>query len=125
MSVEQRVGSDGIPRPVEASGAFQLHGPATITASFTSSTAVRLADRGSVIGYVLATGTGGTAPTLSVVFQDSPDGTNYADIVTLSLTAVGTVRVNITQIGLYVRATASLGGTTPTFSSSEVWVLAK
>ena len=126
MASDQRTGPDGRPRNLTAPFGKVLHGPiASLTSSFTSSATATFLDQPKVNAYILATGTGGTNPTVSVIFQDSYDGTNYADALTLSLTTAGTKRGTIDPVGPYVRATGSLTGTNPTFSAFQAQVYGK
>ena len=126
MASDQRTGPDGHPRNLTAPFGRVLHGPiASLSSSFTSSATATFLDQPKATAFILATATGGTNPTVSVVFQDSYDGTNFADALTLSLTTAGTKRGAIDPVGPYVRATGSLTGTDPTFSAFQVQVYAK
>lgn len=62
----------------------------------------------------------GTSPTLDVRLQDSADGTNWADTgaAFTQTTAVGVKRLVANNVGRYVRAVATIGGTTPSFTFS-------
>ncbi len=61
----------------------------------------------------------GTTPTLLVKFQDSGDGTNYVDVPSgafTSQTAAGINSLVLTNVGPYLRAVQTVGGTTPSFN---------
>ena len=126
MAVEYRVGSDGKPTPTQGSDAFSLLST-DLTASYTTSGQI-LRDQSAFVGYLIAIGTGGSNPTATVQYQDSPDDSNYANIsgALETLTAAGTKRVAMASpTGKYVRATGSISGTTPTFSGFQIIVVAK
>ena len=126
MAVEYRVGSDGKPTPTQGSDAFSLLST-DLTASYTTSGQI-LRDQSAFVGYLIAIGTGGSNPTATVQYQDSPDDSNYANIsgALETLTAAGTKRVSVVSpIGKYVRATGSISGTNPTFSGFSIQVVAK
>ncbi|NOZ27969.1 MAG: hypothetical protein GXP39_07955 [Chloroflexi bacterium] len=67
--------------------------------------------------YLNITAVSGTSPTLDVVVEDSPDGSVWATLATFSTkTAVGVDVVRANRLGRYVRARATIGGTTPSFT---------
>jgi hypothetical protein len=62
----------------------------------------------------------GTTPTCTVKIQDSPDNSTFTDVsgaATASLTAAGTVSfpVDLDSTNRYLRAVATIAGTTPVF----------
>lgn len=73
----------------------------------------------------------GTSPTLDVKVQDSDDNSTFADIAGAVFTQVTGAGASNQAIGVglnaarrYVRAVATIGGTSPSFSCG-VWLLAK
>ena len=70
--------------------------------------------------YIDVTAFSGTAPTLVVAYQSSPNETMYFDHTAgASLMAVGRQVIRITNtIGRYGRLTFTLGGTGPSFTFS-------
>lgn len=67
----------------------------------------------------------GTSPTLDVKLQDSPDNSIWTDIpgatfaqVTDAAAAQEKIKANITGASKWVRAVATIGGTTPSFTFS-------
>lgn len=73
--------------------------------------------------WVNVTALGGTAPTLTVTIEDSPDGQQWATL--LSFTAITSVLTSVmraSQLGRYIRARGVLGGTTPSVTYSVVAV---
>jgi hypothetical protein len=77
-----------------------------------------------------AAGTG-TSPTLDVKLQDSDDNSTFADITDATFTQVTNaavanqgIAVDLAAARRYVRAVATIGGTSPSFSCG-VWLLAK
>src|SRR6476646_2890850 len=61
----------------------------------------------------------GTSPTLVVKFQDSADGTNWVDVasgVFSSQNATGINSLVLSNVGPYLRAVQTVGGTTPSFT---------
>lgn len=90
----------------------------TQTASVTSS-AVSAGDFPSFVAYLNVTAAAGTTPTLDVSFQDSPDGTTWYDIPSAAFTqatAASRGRLVVTGVGPYLRAVATIGGTSPSFT---------
>lgn len=62
---------------------------------------------------------GGTSPTLDVKIQDTADGINWIDVPSAAFTQVtanGTARLIVSNVGLMARAVLTVGGTTPTMS---------
>jgi hypothetical protein len=59
---------------------------------------------------------GGTSPTLDVKIQESDDNTTYNDLVVFDrLTATGLGFETVETSKRYIRALATLGGTSPSF----------
>lgn len=79
---------------------------------------------GEVIAmFVNVTAASGTAPTIVVKIQDSADGTNFADVPSLTtstITGTGLVRIAVPTVGLklsdFARAVWTIGGTGPSFT---------
>lgn len=98
-------------------GALALSG--TITAS-TNGAAFHLpAGNGSFLVGVHVSAASGTTPTLNVKLQDSPDATTWTDVAgaaSAQLTAAGNTVFAGRSTKAYVRAVATLGGTTPSFT---------
>lgn len=78
---------------------------------------------------VVCSARSGTNPTLDVILQHSPDGTNWFDLVTFTqLTAAGSEYKVVSEeqgttvqvIGDRLRAKYTLGGTNPSFTFSVV-----
>lgn len=73
-----------------------------------------------VAGYLNCGAASGTSPTLSVKFQDSDDGsTGWADInnaVFTQLTAAGSQKITFPVSKRYIRAVATISGTSPSFT---------
>jgi hypothetical protein len=70
------------------------------------------------------TAASGTTPTLDVVIEDTLDGANWNTIGTFTqLTAAGRQVINITTpFSDTIRVRWTVGGTTPSFTSSVTWV---
>lgn len=69
--------------------------------------------------YLNITAASGTTPTLVVKFQDSPDGTIWTDVTSGAFSSQNAVSVNslvLTNVGPYLRAVQTVGGTTPSFN---------
>jgi hypothetical protein len=61
----------------------------------------------------------GTTPTLDVKFQDSYDGTNWVDVASGAFaqkTAANYSTLVLSNVGPYLRAVYTVGGTTPSFT---------
>jgi hypothetical protein len=78
---------------------------------------------------VVCSARSGTNPTLDVILQHSPDGTNWFDLITFTqLTAAGSEYKVVSEeqgstvqvIGDRLRAKYTLGGTNPSFTFSVV-----
>lgn len=66
--------------------------------------------------------TSGTTPTLDVKIQDSADNSSFADVtgltfsqVTAALTNPSSLKIPANTCRQYIRAVATIGGTTPSF----------
>lgn len=84
-------------------------------------TGIDLADTGPEFFGILENGTtSGTAPTLDVKFQESDDNSTFTDIsgaAFTQLTAAGAERILVrNRTKRYVRAVATIGGTSPSFA---------
>ena len=71
----------------------------------------------------------GTTPTLDVKLQDSDDNSTFADITGATFTQVTDAAASLQAIGVdvdkvkrYVRAVATIGGTTPSFTCNCIIV---
>lgn len=99
--------------------------PAATVTSTSTSAGVDIRDYIGRMAILLSCGaaTAGTAPTVTVKIQGSPDNSTFTDITGAVFTAVTTV-ASFQQIALdvdsaprYIRAVATVGGTdTPTFA---------
>lgn len=100
--------------------------PAARRTASANGSAVDMQDFIGRVAFILMTSAGGgTSPTLDVKLQDSADGSSgWADIsgatytqVTDSADATESIGVKIDEVKRYVRAVATIGGTSPTFDS--------
>ncbi len=69
--------------------------------------------------FLNITAVSGTTPTLVVKFQDSADGTNYVDVASGAFTSQNATGINslvLTNVGPYLRAVQTVGGTSPSFN---------
>lgn len=82
--------------------------------------AVALGDLGTVRLLLDVTAASGTTPTLDVTVETSYDGsTGWTSLGTFAQkTAAGTQRKSFSGCDRYVRATWTIGGTTPSFTFS-------
>lgn len=65
----------------------------------------------------------GTTPTLDLKIQESDDNSNWSDITGATftqLTAAGREEIHFKSNKRYIRAVATIGGTTPSFTFSVV-----
>jgi hypothetical protein len=75
-----------------------------------------VADKGTARLLLAVTAASGTTPTLDVVIQTSHDGTTWRTAHTFTqATATGTQRASF-PVDRFVRATWTVGGTTPSFT---------
>lgn len=76
----------------------------------------------AIVAYLNVTAASGTTPSLTVKFQDSPDGVTFYDIASGAFTAVtaaGTSRIVLPAgVGPFVRAVYTISGTTPSFTAN-------
>lgn len=67
----------------------------------------------------------GTTPTLDVTLQHSSDNSSFSTVYTFAqVTATGnpvSTVVNADELKKYVRAVATIGGTTPSFGLAVLW----
>lgn len=71
------------------------------------------------VAYLNVSAASGTTPSMTVKFQDSPDGTNWFDIASAAFTAATgavTQRLVVSNTAQYVRAVSTITGTTPSFT---------
>ena len=94
---------------------------AAVTATQTSAK-VNAGNYGTAKAYLNITAVSGTSPTLVVKFQDTWDSTGttgWTDIASgafSSQNATGTTSLALSNVGPYVRAVQTVGGTTPSFT---------
>lgn len=78
---------------------------------------VEVGDRGVARLLLDVTAASGTSPTLDVTVETSHDGTTWRQVGTFAQkTAAGTERKSFSGLDRFVRATWTLGGTTPSFT---------
>jgi hypothetical protein len=76
-----------------------------------------------VVWFVRVTSVSGASPSATVKLQDSPDGANWYDVDTVTLTAAGSTRRSVSgTFGQYLRA--SISEITGTFTL-EVWIVTR
>lgn len=94
-----------------------LHASGVETATG-NGTAVELDDMNTLRLDLATTARSGTTPTLDVTIQTSADGsTNWSSIGTFTqVTNTGTQHKVFTGLDRYVRASWTIGGTTPSFT---------
>jgi hypothetical protein len=90
-----------------------------LTATATSSK-INAGGYGVAKAFLRITAASGTTPTLDIKFQDSADGTNFVDVATgafaqKTATDTGSSLV-LSNVGPYLRAVQTVGGTTPSFT---------
>lgn len=94
--------------------------PQTATSTANGSS-VDMQDTGELVTCVLSVGTvSGTSPTLDVKLQDSPDDSTFTDISGATMTQVTAsnkfeVKTFGGRVNRYVRAVATIAGTSPSF----------
>lgn len=69
--------------------------------------------------YLNISAVSGTSPTLVVKFQDSPDNSTWVDVASGAFSSQNATGVNslvLTNVGPYLRAVQTVGGTTPSFT---------
>lgn len=95
-----------------------------ITRTATGNGAAVEAKKGTGCFELVVTAASGTTPTLDVVVQTSKDGSGsglgaWRTVATFTqATAATSQRVSSTSLDRFVRAAATIGGTTPSFSYS-------
>lgn len=97
------------------------HNILTSAARTTSGTsdAVSTEGQSDLTVYVNTTAASGTSPTLTIKIQDSLDRQTWYDVATLTtVTAAGQLRQTVNNVGNYIRASYTIGGTTPSFTFS-------
>ena len=109
---------------------LSLFDPAARTATVNGS-AVDILDYEGFAAAILQSAAGtGTTPTLDVKLQDSADGsTGWADITGAAFTQVTNatasrqiVKFNASAVSRYIRAVATVGGTTPSFTCAVSFI---
>src|SRR4051812_41676996 len=87
-------------------------------AGTTNSSKVNAGGYGTAKAFLNITAVSGTSPTLDVKFQDSADGTNWVDVASGAFpqkTATGISSLVLNNVGPYLRAVQTVGGSaTPT-----------
>lgn len=97
-----------------------LAGSAARTANGAGSAIAGLGDTSSLRAQLDVTAVSGTAPSMTVVIQDTLDGVNWNTIGTFAgVTAIGREVINITTpYAGQIRASWTITGTTPSFTFS-------
>ncbi len=91
--------------------------PAAAVTATANGSSVLLGDRGTLRLLLNVTAASGTTPTLDVAIQTSFDGSTWRAVAAFAQkTTTGTERKSFTGIDRYVRATYTVGGTTPSFT---------
>lgn len=91
---------------------------AAVTATQTSAK-INAGNYGTAKAFLKITAVSGTTPTLVVKFQDSYDGVNFVDVASgafSSQNATGTNSLVLSNVGPYLQAVQTVGGTTPSFT---------
>lgn len=100
--------------------------PSAARTSSANGTGVDIADYEGNAAVVLDSAAGtGTSPTLDVKIQDSDDNSTFADVVGATFTQVTGAAASqqkkviaLDKTRKYIRAVATIGGTTPSFTFS-------
>lgn len=100
--------------------------PTAARTSTANGTGADIKDYTGKVKVILDSAAGtGTAPTLDVKLQESDDNTTFTDITGATFTQVTGAAASLQSIGFevdarkrYIRAVATIGGTTPSFTSS-------
>lgn len=112
---------------------FELFGGQRLTVTG-NGTGVNVSDYNGVLKLVLSFGAGGgTSPTLDVKIQDSADDSTYADLspakaftqVTDAAASFQTLGLDTRSVRKFIRAVATLTGTSPTFDGAVVAIGSK
>src|SRR5258708_970112 len=93
------------------------------TTSGTQSVPLDVSLMTEMTAFLIVNSASGTAPSLSVILQDSPDGVNWANAYTFPAATGNTVLRASWQdlkfsLGRYLQATWTITGTTPSFTFS-------
>lgn len=98
----------------------ELSGSSARTASGSSAPADGMTSRTTLRVQLSVTAVSGTSPSMTVVLEDTIDGTNWNTIGTFAAkTAAGREVINVTTpFAETVRATWTITGTTPSFTFS-------
>jgi hypothetical protein len=95
-----------------------LQASVTKTATYTGS-AVEVGDRGVGRFLLTVSAASGTTPTLDVLIQTSYDNSTWRSVASFTqATSTTTERLSFSGLDRYVRAKATIGGTTPSFTYS-------
>lgn len=108
--------------------ASELFGPAARTANANSSSIDLEGYEGDVLIVLHSAAGQGTNPTLDVKIQDSADNTTFADVAGYTFAQVDnaaggslqTLKVDTRAVRRYIRAVATIGGTSPSFTFSVI-----
>lgn len=74
---------------------------------------------GTAKAFLNITAVSGTTPTLVVKFQDSFDGTNWVDVASGAFSSQNATGINslvLSNVGPYLRAVQTVGGSSPSFT---------
>lgn len=104
--------------PSKTSPAVPLHASASETASLNIDAGGAMGNFDEALLSIDVTAVTGTAPTMDIVFQTSPDdGTTWCDHTTLTqITGVSSIAEKLTHLGTRHRLKITIGGTTPDFT---------
>lgn len=113
---------------------FNIHGPTSLGSLFipaartttANGTSIDVLDYMGVAKAILDSALGtGTTPTLDVKIQDSADNSVFADVagavfaqVTAAANVLLAIALDMDAVRRYIRAVATIGGTTPSFTFS-------
>jgi hypothetical protein len=92
---------------------------ASTGAGTTNSNKINAGGYGTAKAFLNITAASGTSPTLDIKFQDSYDGTNWVDVASGAFaqkTAANYSSLVLTNVGPYLRAVQTRGGTSPSFT---------
>ena len=85
----------------------------------TTNSNVFAADTTNLVCHLHVSAVSGTTPSLTVKLQDSGNGVDWVDIPSAAfaaVTAAGSQRVVVTNVGSMVRAVSTISGTTPSLT---------
>ena len=74
---------------------------------------------GTAKAFLNITAASGTSPTLDIKFQDSADNSTWVDVASGAFsqkTTTGASSLVLSNVGPYLRAVQTVGGTTPSFT---------